>query len=83
MSSKLGARGAGSLGVSVAVSAAVEVIAAIAAWSATPFSCGAVSFVILKNLGVFVLSEIIQSERWSVRLLGIRRHATTSSVAGP
>lgn len=30
-----------------------------------------------------MLSEIIQSERWSARVLGIRRHATTSSVAGP
>ena len=31
-----------------------------------------------------MLSEIIQSERWSTReLLGIRRHATTSSVAAP
>jgi hypothetical protein len=33
---------------------------------------------------VFVLSEIIQSEHWSgLDILGIRRHATTSSVAGP
>jgi len=33
---------------------------------------------------VFVLSEIIQSEHWSGQeLLGIRRHATTSSVAAP
>src|SRR5262245_18453524 len=58
--------------------------AVIAASSAIPFPYGAVSFVIVKNLGVIKLSEIIQSERWSGRgHVGIHRHETTSSVAAP
>jgi len=33
---------------------------------------------------VLMLSEVFQSERWSeLEVLGIRRHATTSSVAAP
>jgi hypothetical protein len=38
----------------------------------------------VENLGVIVLSEIIQSERWSGRRdVEIHRHGTTSSVAAP
>jgi len=32
---------------------------------------------------VFVLSEIVQSERWLGRGMGIRKHVTTSSVVAP
>jgi hypothetical protein len=63
-------------------------MAAIAAGSTTPFSCGAVSFVIVKDLvcggdNSRVLSEFIWSEHQSVRRLEIHRHGTTSSVAAP
>jgi hypothetical protein len=60
-------------------------MAAIAAGSTTPFSCGAVSFVIVKDLvGAWqVLSELFWSEHQSVRRLEIHRHGTTSSVAAP
>ncbi|HLL21703.1 MAG TPA: hypothetical protein VK427_06215 [Kofleriaceae bacterium] len=32
---------------------------------------------------MFILSEIIQSERWLARGMGIRKHTTTSSVVAP
>jgi hypothetical protein len=47
--------------------ASIAIGAGGAGSSATPFSCSAVSFVIVENLGVIVLSEIVQSEHWSGR----------------
>src|SRR5688572_1934401 len=97
-SSKLGGFGsAGAVGISASDPAAVSdaseagaesaaLIAASAAsvsvvWS--PFA-DSVSFVIGQNLGVVVLSEIVQSERWPGRQsLEIHRHGTTSFVAAP
>src|ERR1700733_6768147 len=85
-SSKLGSFG--STG-SLIRSEEVAVVSAIAAIniaapvvSDAPFSAlGIVSFVIERNLLVQLLSEIIQSERWSARGARIRRNQATSLVA--
>jgi hypothetical protein len=59
------------------------VIAATAAGSATPFSCGTVSFVIVENLEGMELSETVQSEGWSGCSRGIRHGRTTSFALAP
>jgi len=58
------------------------VAAIIAAASDAPVSAlGIVSFVIERDFLVRVLSEIVQSERWSARGARIRRNQATSLVA--
>src|SRR5262249_44096753 len=72
--------------VALSIVAPLVVLAARISWlaSAAPFSCGTVSFVIVLNLEVFVLSEIVWSERQpAIVSLEVHRHGTTSSVAAP
>src|SRR6185312_10887350 len=86
-SSKLGAFGSAGASGSALWLAAVAVVslivaAIIAAASDAPVSAlGIVSFVIERDFLVRVLSEIVQSERWSARGARIRRNQATSLVA--